>query len=162
MVQRKCARGKVLPFITCSLSSSASSPSPSLPSHFGTRYWNLVLSRNTYTDRGVDGISFWWKIQSSIVHPFWVRTPLTASIVAAGKFFRQLILEPEDVSNAIVKHILSGNSGQICLPPRYGFVAAVRAFPNWLQELIRNRTTKDLKYLRDNQHLIHAQQTQQQ
>jgi hypothetical protein len=90
----------------------------------------------------------------SIIHPIWVRTPLIQTISDAGKLFPQIVLEVEDVATTIVRHVLSGNSGQVCLPPKLGIYALIRAFPNWLQELARNKGTKDLMRLN---HLIPAQ-----
>lgn len=40
--------------------------------------------------------------------------------------------------DTILGHILSGNSGQIFLPGRYAMAAAVRGWPSWLQESVRN------------------------
>lgn len=55
------------------------------------------------------------------------------------------MLEPEDVSSAIVKAILSGHSNHIVLPNAYTPVAGIRAWPGWLQESLRN----NLGYLMD-------------
>jgi hypothetical protein len=62
---------------------------------------------------------------------------------------RQPILEVEDVSKVIVKHVLSGNSGQIAIPDRIGVASYIRALPNWTQEWIRNFISLDLKRVRD-------------
>lgn len=54
-----------------------------------------------------------------------------------GKF-KALLLEPEAVVNVIVKHILSGNSGQIVLPGRYNIAPGARGWPLWMQEILRS------------------------
>lgn len=62
---------------------------------------------------------------------------------------KQVVLEVADVSKVIVKHILSGKSGQISIPDRAGLGSVIRALPNWLQELIRNTISMNLKNVRD-------------
>ena len=54
-----------------------------------------------------------------------------------GKF-KALLLEPEAVVDVILKHILSGNSGQIILPGQYNIAAGARGWPSWMQELLRS------------------------
>lgn len=70
-------------------------------------------------------------------------------ITDSGLKLRQPIFEVEDVSNVIVKHVLSGNSGQVCIPDRIGVASYIRAMPNWTQEWIRNFISLDLKRVRD-------------
>lgn len=65
--------------------------------------------------------------------------------------FRQPILEVEDVGDVIVKHVLKGNSGQLIIPDRIRNAGLVRALPNWVQEMIRNVASLDLKKVRDAQ-----------
>jgi hypothetical protein len=70
-------------------------------------------------------------------------------ITDSGLKLRQPILEVEDVSKVIVKHVLSGNSGQVIIPGRIGIASYIRALPNWTQEWIRNSVSLDLKKVRD-------------
>ncbi|KAJ5207752.1 hypothetical protein N7449_002131 [Penicillium cf. viridicatum] len=77
------------------------------------------------------------KVRTSIIHPTYIRTPLIDKVHREGKF-KALLLEPEAVVDAILSHVLSGNSGQIMLPGRYAMAAAVRGWPSWLQESVRN------------------------
>lgn len=74
----------------------------------------------------------------SLVNPTWVRTPLIGPLVA-DPTFNDLVLEPEDVSLAIVKAILSGRSSHVILPSFYGPVAGIRGWPAWMAEGLRNR-----------------------
>ncbi|EED18631.1 short-chain dehydrogenase/reductase 2, putative [Talaromyces stipitatus ATCC 10500] len=97
-------------------------------------------------------IRFWYKakkIRTSIIHPFWVKTPLTKPITDSGAELKQPMLDVEDVAGIIVEHVLSGNSGQISIPDRVGVGAMIRGFPNWLQEWIRSLVSSDLKRVRD-------------
>jgi all-trans-retinol dehydrogenase (NAD+) len=78
------------------------------------------------------------------VNPTWVRTPLIGPLIA-DPTFNDLVLEPEVVSTAIVKAVLSGRSNHVILPSFYGPVAGIRGWPAWLSEALRNR----LGYLMD-------------
>lgn len=49
----------------------------------------------------------------------------------------------------IVKHVLSGNSGQVSIPDKIGRGSYIRAMPNWAQEWVRNFIALDLKRVRD-------------
>jgi hypothetical protein len=80
----------------------------------------------------------------SLINPTWVRTPLIGPLIA-DPTFNDIVLEPEDVSSAIVKSILSGRSNHVILPSEYTPVAGIRAWPAWMQEGLRNK----LGYLMD-------------
>lgn len=78
-------------------------------------------------------------IRNSVIHPNWIKTPLTTVFNNMDHAFgRQL--EPERVANAIVKQILSGNSGQVMIPSELGVAALIRTLPNWMQERVRDDT----------------------
>ncbi|KIW10140.1 hypothetical protein PV08_11101 [Exophiala spinifera] len=79
------------------------------------------------------------KVRTTIVHPFWVRTPLTHPLTTR-KEWKEFTLEPETVAEAIVAQILKGESAQLILPSRFGFAGGIRGWPGWLQELIRGRS----------------------
>ncbi|KAH8432507.1 SDR family oxidoreductase [Aspergillus melleus] len=89
------------------------------------------------------------KVRTSVIHPFWVRTPMIKQLIDAGKEFRQPIITPEMVSAAVVKQILTQSSGQVILPNHLMPISLVRAFPSWVQDLVRNVGSKDLKHLRE-------------
>jgi hypothetical protein len=73
--------------------------------------------------------------------------------------FNQPILEVGHVSSKIVKHVLSGNSGQVIIPSRISFFSLFRALPNWVQEYIRGVGSKDLKRIRDYETALEAGRT---
>lgn len=85
----------------------------------------------------------------SVIHPTWIRTPLIDFILKAGKEWKQPVLEPEQVSAAVVKQIVSGNGGQVFVPGSSGFLSMVRGFPNWLQERIRDKASMSVVRLRE-------------
>ncbi|KAJ5291767.1 NAD(P)-binding protein [Penicillium angulare] len=85
-------------------------------------------------------------VQATIVHPTWVRTPVTQEWVGKGFLPNKKIIEPEEVADAIVGQIMSGIGGQIILPSDFaGLVLPfVRGLPCWIQEKIRDRAAKTL------------------
>lgn len=72
------------------------------------------------------------------MNPTWVRTPLIGALTS-DPTFSDLVLEPEDVSSAIVNGVLSGRSSHIILPKVYTAVSGIRAWPSWMQESLRNK-----------------------
>ena len=71
-----------------------------------------------------------------------MRTPLIDGLLKAGKYFRERVLEPEDVSRVVIRQILSQSSGQVIVPPSHQGARLVRAFPTWLQEFIRDKASE--------------------
>jgi len=69
------------------------------------------------------------------VHPLWIRTPLIEPLTSHPDF-KDPVLEPEEVTGAIVKQVLSGKSAQIILPENLGRLRGVRGWPTWLQALV--------------------------
>jgi hypothetical protein len=67
----------------------------------------------------------------------------------AGSEFKQPILTPEMVSEAVVKQVLAQRSGQIILPGYYTPISMLRAFPNWIQEFARGVGCRDFIKLRE-------------
>jgi hypothetical protein len=52
--------------------------------------------------------------------------------------FRQPLLDPKDVSQAVVEHIVTRKSGQTIVPRHASAVGSLRALPLWLQEAMRS------------------------
>ncbi|KAF1845144.1 NAD(P)-binding protein [Cucurbitaria berberidis CBS 394.84] len=78
------------------------------------------------------------QIMTSIVHPNWTKSAITAhpAIEAGLKRIGARLLEAEDVAEAMVKQIISVESGQIVLGPAIS--PKIRALPLWLQEILRD------------------------
>ncbi|OJJ08420.1 hypothetical protein ASPVEDRAFT_143698 [Aspergillus versicolor CBS 583.65] len=89
------------------------------------------------------------KVRTTIVHPLWVRTPMIQVLTDAGSEFKQPILTPEMVSEAVVKQVVSQRSGQIILPSYYTPLSMLRALPNWFQEFVRGVGSRDFIKLRE-------------
>jgi all-trans-retinol dehydrogenase (NAD+) len=58
--------------------------------------------------------------------------------------FKDKVLEPETVTNAVVNQVLSGRSGQIILPGELSVLSTIRAWPSWLQTSFRNMIAPSL------------------
>lgn len=72
-----------------------------------------------------------------MIHPSWVRTPLIEKLVDNARWNSRTI-ESDTVAEAVVSHIIRGESGQIFLPAGFSLVSLVESFPSWLQESIRD------------------------
>ena len=48
------------------------------------------------------------------------------------------LLEADYVGDAILKQIFSARGAQLILPPTATWVSMIRAFPNWIQEGLRD------------------------
>ncbi|RAL15833.1 SDR family oxidoreductase [Aspergillus homomorphus CBS 101889] len=97
-------------------------------------------------------IRHWYKrpgVKTSVIHPYWVRTPMIQQLTDAGDLFKQPVLTVERVAAAITRQVVSGKSGQIFLPEGYSVVSMVRALPTWLQEHVRGLSSKDIRRLRE-------------
>ncbi|KAH8665958.1 short chain dehydrogenase/reductase [Tricladium varicosporioides] len=85
-------------------------------------------------------------VRTTIVHPGWSRTPLLEEIYSKPKWHESM-LEPEVVAQAVVKQVLSGQSGVIIIPKLLGMVSVLRALPFWLQIPVRNAFKNTLDVL---------------
>lgn len=52
--------------------------------------------------------------------------------------------EAEDVAKSIVNQLYSSQGGQIIIPTSLWWTSAIRAFPLWLQEKLRDAVSKEL------------------
>ncbi|KAH0392079.1 NAD(P)-binding protein, partial [Aureobasidium melanogenum] len=85
------------------------------------------------------------EIKTSIVHPFFADTPIIAKSKAELEKAGMKILDPQDVSDAVVDQILNARSGQILLSNGFGpIMRAFRGLPWWFQESAKRLTETDL------------------
>ncbi|KAJ9295978.1 hypothetical protein DTO271G3_5553 [Paecilomyces variotii] len=89
------------------------------------------------------------RVRTSVIHPLWVRTPMIVMLEEAGKQFKQPIMDPEVVSTAIVKQIINQTGGQVILPSHASAASRLRAFPAWLQDIIRGQGSAAFLDLRE-------------
>lgn len=79
-------------------------------------------------------------VRNTLVNPTWVKTGLTGAFEKLNHKLSNVELEPEDVTSAVINQIIKNRSAQIYLPSLYGISAALRGWPNWIQERIRDDT----------------------
>ncbi|PYH41033.1 SDR family oxidoreductase [Aspergillus saccharolyticus JOP 1030-1] len=99
-------------------------------------------------------IRYWYQkpgVKTSVIHPYWVRTPMIQQLTEAGDLFKPPVLTVERVATAITRQVVSGKSGQVILPEAYSVASMLRAFPTWLQEHVRGAASKDILRLRQMQ-----------
>ncbi|KAF5569392.1 retinal short-chain dehydrogenase reductase [Fusarium phyllophilum] len=72
-------------------------------------------------------------VVTSIIFPYWVRTPLIQNLTTHSTFHDPL-QEPNDVAEAVVDHVLNGRRGDLFLPGYAGLLSGIRGFPAWMQE----------------------------
>ncbi|KAJ5162526.1 Dehydrogenase RED2 [Penicillium capsulatum] len=87
-------------------------------------------------------------VRTSIIHPFWVRTPMIKMLTDYESHFRQPIMTVQTVADAITKQVLTQNSGQIVVPGYQSNVGIVRALPTWIQEGVRTIASSSFQRLR--------------
>lgn len=81
-------------------------------------------------------------IRVSTVHPNWAKTPLTSVFGDMDHFYgRQLV--PEQISDKVIEHVISGNGGQIFVPEDMAGSSLLRGIPSWIGELARDNS-KDM------------------
>lgn len=86
------------------------------------------------------------EIKTTVVHPGWTRTNLTAPLEGNIKKAGIVMLDSEVVADGIVRQIFKGESAQIILPENMKNAAGLRGWPTWLQELLRDKS-KDITVL---------------
>ncbi|CEO58307.1 hypothetical protein PMG11_03038 [Penicillium brasilianum] len=89
------------------------------------------------------------KVRTSVIHPFWVRTPLIDGLIKAGKHFKAPLMSPKDVSSAVVKQIVTQSGGQVIIPKGQNSASFLRGLPSWMQERVRNQGSAKLVKLRE-------------
>lgn len=84
-------------------------------------------------------------VMFSIVHPTWVATPMLQPLLSAG--LRVSTVQPEEIADAVVKQLYSGNSGALYLPNPLllGIAAGMKGWPHWMQEWLRVTIARDVR-----------------
>ncbi|KLO80320.1 a retinal short-chain dehydrogenase/reductase [Fusarium fujikuroi] len=83
-------------------------------------------------------------VLTSIVFPYWVRTPLIQNLTTHSTF-QDPLQEPKEAAEAIVDHVLKGHRGDLFLPGYAGLLCGIRGFPAWMQETIRDSKASILR-----------------
>ncbi|KAF5536586.1 retinal short-chain dehydrogenase reductase [Fusarium napiforme] len=80
------------------------------------------------------------RVRTSVVHPSWIRTAMTAEMVANGKL-RDTVTPAEVVADRICDQVYSGFGAQILVPENLWWTSLIRGLPGWLQESLRNQVS---------------------
>ena len=77
-------------------------------------------------------------VLSTVVHPYWVATPMVGGYEGFLEKTQGKLLRPENVGKRVVDQILSCRGGQVIIPDSLKTAPGIRGYPNWLQELVRD------------------------
>ncbi|KAL4779596.1 hypothetical protein BJX76DRAFT_365123 [Aspergillus varians] len=89
------------------------------------------------------------EVRHCIIHPLYVQTPMTSVLVENRERFGQPIMTAEKVSQAVVRQLVNGDGGQVVVPASHGAVALLRGLPGWLQEELRDYSSRAFVRLRE-------------
>lgn len=81
-------------------------------------------------------------VLTSIVHPSWVATNMTARYGERITASHGQMMLPETVSKRVVDQLLSAKGAQIFVPAHASWISTVRGWPTWLQEGVRGLVAK--------------------
>ncbi|CZT25480.1 related to a retinal short-chain dehydrogenase/reductase [Ramularia collo-cygni] len=76
------------------------------------------------------------EIKFSSLHPSFASTPMVAPHLKELEKAGAAVLKPIDVSNAVIKQIVSGRGKQIILAGNLGPAVYLRSFPHWLSQAV--------------------------
>jgi len=74
------------------------------------------------------------EINMTVVHPTFAATPMVAAFNDELKAMGAEIITPKQVTDTIVKQVLSGKGKQLVIGGRLTPVAGIRGWPQWLQQ----------------------------
>ncbi|KAF1363971.1 NAD(P)-binding protein [Lizonia empirigonia] len=83
-------------------------------------------------------------VLTTSVHPNWVRTPLIEPVADELAKRGAVMIEPEEVADAVVAQVLSCKGAQVFVPRSAGKISLLRALPNWVQEGVRKGVSKTI------------------
>lgn len=84
------------------------------------------------------------RVRTVLVNQGFTKTPLFTGYEQGVEFILPA-LEPETVADAVVRQVLTGESGHVVLPAYGNVLTALRAFPHWYQHRIRGESQKLMK-----------------
>lgn len=81
---------------------------------------------------------------TTIVHPFWVSTPMVAANKEGIEKSHGKMLSPDEVAGPIVEQVFARRGATLVLPKYTGVLEAVRAWPSWLGVGVRDLANRSL------------------
>ncbi|PNS15039.1 hypothetical protein CAC42_2268 [Sphaceloma murrayae] len=85
------------------------------------------------------------EIKTTIVHPLWAATAMVAPHANQLKQGGQKIMDPQDVSNAVVDQIINRRSGKLVIGQGTNLIKRFRYYPDWITWIIRRGMEKKMK-----------------
>ncbi|KAL3443793.1 hypothetical protein BJX65DRAFT_320448 [Aspergillus insuetus] len=82
------------------------------------------------------------RVRTSVIHPNFVQTPMTSHLFQKGVLSGEPLITTEQVSQAVVKQLVEGNSGQVIVPSTRGILAVIRALPGWVQKKLFDQASQ--------------------
>jgi hypothetical protein len=77
------------------------------------------------------------------VHPTFARTNLTSGW---DKYLtKQQVLTPEIVGDAVVRHVMRGESGQVYLPGWLSAATGIRGWPAWMAAAVKGNLEREAR-----------------
>ncbi|KAF9880252.1 hypothetical protein CkaCkLH20_02206 [Colletotrichum karsti] len=86
-------------------------------------------------------------ILTTVVHPMWVKTNMTAAHAEKVEKSYGRMMEPEDVARRVVGQILSRRGGQLIIPDAWSWASIGRGLPSWVQEVMRDAVGREVPQL---------------
>ncbi|KAL6401219.1 short-chain dehydrogenase reductase 2 [Ilyonectria robusta] len=77
-------------------------------------------------------------IITTIVQPSWVRTPMSPDNADEIELRDGKMLSPQEVAGRTLQQVFARRGGQLILPEKMSFFSAMKGWPNWMQELLRD------------------------
>ncbi|PSK54734.1 hypothetical protein B9Z65_3823 [Elsinoe australis] len=77
------------------------------------------------------------EIKTTIVHPAWALTAMVVPHAEVLKKRGQKIMDPQDVSDAVVDQIINRRSGKLIIGQGTGVIKRFRFFPEWLTYFVK-------------------------
>lgn len=81
-------------------------------------------------------------VLTTVVHPNFVRTPLVEDFMDRLEGSGVRLLTSDQIANEVVGQIQSKRGGQLIIPRSAAGISAIRGWPTWLQEVIRDAVGK--------------------
>ncbi len=81
-------------------------------------------------------------VVSTVVHPFWVATNMTAPFSKEIVGSSGPMMKPEDISNAVLKQIYSRKGSQLFVPEDKSTLSFMRVLPSWVQHGILDAVSR--------------------
>lgn len=73
----------------------------------------------------------------------WARTALVKAWESTLDTNKAPVLEPQEITDAVVQQVLSGKSGQLFLPNNTRLASGLSGWPTWMQEWLRDQSASN-------------------